>query len=157
MFLCMKSPHGINQKWWLNIFVALCGLSYFKVLVQTTDKEQYQTKHLFPNSFTVQANYFYVYKIPTWWAIEIMHLYFCAIVWMINCIKIKIIAAHFCFHHIGHQNGVLVLSCNGTVRLKKCKQLFEYQHLLLLRDICGLYYKTFTIVIYDRNAHWPVL
>jgi hypothetical protein len=24
---------------------------------------------------------------------------------------------------------------NGTVRLKKCEQLFEYQHLLLLRDI----------------------
>jgi len=25
---------------------------------------------------------------------------------------------------------------NGTVRFKKCKQLFEYQHLVLLRDIC---------------------
>jgi hypothetical protein len=24
---------------------------------------------------------------------------------------------------------------NGTVHLKKCKQLFECQHLLLLRDI----------------------
>jgi len=24
---------------------------------------------------------------------------------------------------------------NGTVHLKNCKQLFEYQHLLLLRDI----------------------
>jgi hypothetical protein len=24
---------------------------------------------------------------------------------------------------------------NGTMRFKKCKQLFEYQHLLLLRDI----------------------
>jgi hypothetical protein len=24
---------------------------------------------------------------------------------------------------------------NGTTRYKKCKQLFEYQHLLLLRDI----------------------
>jgi len=24
---------------------------------------------------------------------------------------------------------------NGTVRFKKCKQLFEHQHLLLLRDI----------------------
>jgi hypothetical protein len=24
---------------------------------------------------------------------------------------------------------------NGTARFKKCKQLFEYQHLLLLRDI----------------------
>jgi hypothetical protein len=30
---------------------------------------------------------------------------------------------------------------------KKCKQLFEYQHLLLLRDICGLYYKRVMIVI----------
>jgi hypothetical protein len=35
--------------------------------------------------------------------------------------------------------------------LKKCKQLFVYQHLLLLRDISGLYYKTFRIVIYDRK------
>jgi len=39
----------------------------------------------------------------------------------------------------------------GTAHLKKCKQLFEYQHLLLLGDICGLYYKQVTIVIYDRN------
>jgi len=31
--------------------------------------------------------------------------------------------------------------------IKKCKQLFEYQILFLLRDICGLYYKSFTIVI----------
>ncbi len=38
------------------------------------------------------------------------------------------------------------------VRFKKCKQLFEYQNTLLLRDICGLYYKTFTMVIYDRNT-----
>jgi hypothetical protein len=33
---------------------------------------------------------------------------------------------------------------NGTVNFKKCK--LEYQHLLLLRDICGLYYKIFRIV-----------
>ena len=26
---------------------------------------------------------------------------------------------------------------NGTVRFKKCKQNFEYQHVLLLRDIWG--------------------
>jgi hypothetical protein len=26
---------------------------------------------------------------------------------------------------------------NGTVHFKKCKQLFEYQHLLLFRDIFG--------------------
>jgi hypothetical protein len=26
-------------------------------------------------------------------------------------------------------------SGNGTAHFKKCKQLFEYQHLLLLRDI----------------------
>jgi hypothetical protein len=26
---------------------------------------------------------------------------------------------------------------NGTARFKKCKQLFEYKHLLLLRDIWG--------------------
>jgi hypothetical protein len=24
---------------------------------------------------------------------------------------------------------------NGTAHIKKCKQLFEYQHLLILRDI----------------------
>jgi hypothetical protein len=31
--------------------------------------------------------------------------------------------------------------------LKRYKQFFEYQHLLLLGDIWGLYYKTF----YGRN------
>jgi hypothetical protein len=35
---------------------------------------------------------------------------------------------------------------NGTAHLKKCKQLFVYQHLLLLRDISGLYYKPMMIV-----------
>jgi hypothetical protein len=29
---------------------------------------------------------------------------------------------------------VVVCVSNGTARLKKCKQLFEYQHLLLLSD-----------------------
>jgi hypothetical protein len=32
------------------------------------------------------------------------------------------------------QEFVLVQT-NGTGRFKKCKQLFEYDHLLLLRDI----------------------
>ncbi len=36
---------------------------------------------------------------------------------------------------------------NGTAPFKKCKQLIEYQHLLFLRDTCGLYYKRVTIVI----------
>ncbi len=35
---------------------------------------------------------------------------------------------------------------------KKCKQLFEYQHLLLLRDISGLYYKPMTIVNDDSRV-----
>jgi hypothetical protein len=30
--------------------------------------------------------------------------------------------------------------------LKKCKKNNPYQHLLLLKDICGLYYKHVTIV-----------
>ena len=34
----------------------------------------------------------------------------------------------------------------ATARFNKCKQLFEYQHLLLLRDISGLYYKPMMIV-----------
>ena len=34
----------------------------------------------------------------------------------------------------------------GTPRFKKYKQLFEYQHFLLLLDICGLYYKPMPIV-----------
>ncbi len=29
----------------------------------------------------------------------------------------------------------LILQINGITHFKKCKQLFEYQHLLLLRDI----------------------
>ncbi len=46
-------------------------------------------------------------------------------------------------------NRPIKISCaiNGIACFKKCKQLFEYQHLLLLRDISGLYYKTITIVI----------
>ncbi len=34
--------------------------------------------------------------------------------------------------------------------IKKCKQLFEYRHLLLLRDIRGLYHKTY----YGRNLRF---
>jgi hypothetical protein len=34
---------------------------------------------------------------------------------------------------------------NGTARLKKCKQLFEYQHLLLLRDIWWSKFKSILI------------
>jgi hypothetical protein len=33
------------------------------------------------------------------------------------------------------QSGKKFKQINGTVRLNKCKQLFEYQHLLLLRAI----------------------
>ncbi len=33
------------------------------------------------------------------------------------------------------KKGLEFYKCNGTARFKKCKQLFEYQHLLLLRDI----------------------
>jgi len=36
---------------------------------------------------------------------------------------------------------------NVTARFKKCKQLFQYKHSLLLTDISGLYYKHITIVI----------
>jgi len=36
---------------------------------------------------------------------------------------------------------------SGTAHFKNCKQLFEYQHLLLLRDTCGQCYKT----VYGRK------
>ncbi len=36
--------------------------------------------------------------------------------------------------------------------LKKCKQLFECQHLLLLGCICGLYYKPMMIVNDDSRV-----
>jgi hypothetical protein len=29
----------------------------------------------------------------------------------------------------------MMMHSNGTVRFEKCKQLFEYQHLVSLRDI----------------------
>jgi len=32
-------------------------------------------------------------------------------------------------------NFIWTNSYNGTAHIEKCKQLFEYQHLLLLRDI----------------------
>jgi hypothetical protein len=41
---------------------------------------------------------------------------------------------------------------NGTAHLKKCKLLFEYQHLLLLRAICGLYHKHNMIVNDDASV-----
>jgi hypothetical protein len=37
---------------------------------------------------------------------------------------------------------------NGTTRFKKCKHLFEYQHLVLRRDIWGQSYKTYNAVSY---------
>jgi hypothetical protein len=43
--------------------------------------------------------------------------------------------------------GLIFYIINGTAHYKKCKQLFEYQYLLLLRDISGLYYKTIAIII----------
>ncbi len=46
---------------------------------------------------------------------------------------------------------IIIDLLNETAHFNKCKQLFEYQHLLLLRDICGLYYKQVMIVIYDHN------
>ncbi len=36
--------------------------------------------------------------------------------------------------------------------LKKHKQLFEYKHLILLRDIHGLYYKPITIINDDSRV-----
>ncbi len=38
---------------------------------------------------------------------------------------------------------------NGTAHFKNWKQLFEYQHLLLLRNIWAQCYKTFLSVIYE--------
>jgi hypothetical protein len=35
--------------------------------------------------------------------------------------------------------------------LKNVNNCLNTNNLLLLRDICGLYYKTFRIVIYDHN------
>jgi hypothetical protein len=37
---------------------------------------------------------------------------------------------HDIWHDVIQHNGL-----NATARFEKCKQLFEYQHLLLLRDI----------------------
>jgi hypothetical protein len=36
----------------------------------------------------------------------------------------------------------LAFKNNGTVRFQKCKQMFEYQYLLLLRDIWGSKFKS---------------
>jgi hypothetical protein len=41
----------------------------------------------------------------------------------------------FFFFKINPKLWLIFVLNNGTARLKNCKQLFEYQHLLLLRDI----------------------
>ncbi len=51
------------------------------------------------------------------------------------------------WHHICHQGWSVDILYNGTARFKKCKHLFEYQHLLFLRDVWSQCYKTF----YVRN------
>jgi hypothetical protein len=38
--------------------------------------------------------------------------------------------------------------CNGTARLKKYKQLFEYQHLLLLKDIWWSKFKIYINMLF---------
>ena len=63
------------------------------------------------------------------------------------------IAAQACYFKVMQPCRVISLSVhkvyNGTECFKKCKQLLEYQHLLLLRDNWGLNNKTlFTTVIY---------
>ncbi len=40
---------------------------------------------------------------------------------------------------------------NRTACFKKCKLLFEYQHLLLLRDMSSLYYKHIAITNYNSS------
>jgi hypothetical protein len=41
---------------------------------------------------------------------------------------------------------------NGTAQFKKYKQLFQYQHLLLLRDICGQISNLYLIVVHFLNT-----
>jgi hypothetical protein len=41
---------------------------------------------------------------------------------------------------------------NGTVHFKKCKQLFEYQHLLLLRDIWWSKYNIYINAVHFFNT-----
>ncbi len=47
-----------------------------------------------------------------------------------NAIKLSVDTLNFIM-----LNVVALLSFKETAHFKKCKQLFEYQHLLLLRDI----------------------
>ncbi len=54
--------------------------------------------------------------------------------------------------NIFSQVHYLPIMFNETACFKKCKQLFEYQNLQLLRYICGLYYKHVTIVNYASSS-----
>jgi hypothetical protein len=48
-------------------------------------------------------------------------------------------------HKVGDKKAIKQLA------LEKCKPLFGYQHLLLLRDTRGLYHKTY----YGHNSCFP--
>jgi hypothetical protein len=45
-----------------------------------------------------------------------------------------------------------ILIYNGTARFKKHKQLFEYKHLLLIRDICGQSSNPYLNVVHFFNT-----
>jgi hypothetical protein len=47
---------------------------------------------------------------------------------------------------------LLVNLQNGTARFEKCKQLFEYQHLLLFRDIGGESYHLNLNIVHFFNT-----
>jgi len=54
-----------------------------------------------------------------------------------------------------HNNNCTVFAknlLNGAAQIKNCKQLLEYQHLLLLRDICAQSFNMYLNVLHFFNS-----
>ncbi len=59
--------------------------------------------------------------------------------------------------HSSFIEGSFTTKNMASEHFKKCKQLFQYQHLLLLRNICGQCYKTFYCRNHDAIGITPKL
>jgi hypothetical protein len=55
-------------------------------------------------------------------------------------------------HSVFYQEQMYMGIFNGRACFKKCKQLFEWQHLLLLRDILGQSYNPYLNVVQVYNT-----
>ncbi len=70
--------------------------------------------------------------------------YFCTLSLISNCHRLHFLLPKLVFNTFSSHKS------NGTAHFKKCKQLFEYKHLLLLRDIWWLK----LLSIFNTSVNW---